>query len=113
MGLLNALPSGRVAGFVDQGPAIMAYTKDSAIAGPYHRDAAGILDTYDLFTGPNPRSILQKRGIEYLMTCRAAPDWDFYAARGGLMAQLAAGQVPRWLTPAGNSGDVTFYRVKQ
>ena len=111
MALLNALPPGRVAAFVDQGPAIMAYTKHSAIAGPYHRDAAGILDTYDLFTAANPRAILQKRGINYLMTCRAAPDWDFYAARGGLMAQLAAGRVPAWLTPAGSSGDVTVYRV--
>jgi hypothetical protein len=113
MGPLNALPPGRVAGFVDQGPAILAYTGDSAIAGPYHRDAAGILDTYDLFTGPNPRAILAKRGIDYLMTCRAAPDWDFYAARGGLMAQLAAGQVPDWLTPAGTQGDVAVYRVRR
>ena len=113
MALLNTLPPGRVAGFVDQGPGILAYTKHSAIAGPYHRDAAGILDTYDLFTAANPRAILQKRGINYLMTCRAAPDWDYYAARGGLMAQLAAGQVPDWLTPAGSSGDVSIYRVKR
>jgi hypothetical protein len=110
--LLNALPPGRIAAFVDQGPGILAYTKDSAIAGPYHRDAAGILDTYDLFTAPNPRAILQKRGIAYLMTCRAAPDWDFYAARGGLMAALAAGQVPDWLTPVARQGDVTIYKIK-
>lgn len=113
MGLLNQLPTGRVAAFVDQGPAIMAYIKDSAIAGPYHRDAAGILDTYDLFTGPNPRAILQKRGIDYVMTCRAAPDWDYYAAKGGLMRQLATGQVPAWLIPAGSNGDVAVYRVRR
>ena len=46
---LAAWPRG---GLCRSGPAILAYTKDSAIAGPYHRDAAGILDTYDLFTGP-------------------------------------------------------------
>jgi hypothetical protein len=111
MALLNALPPGRVAGFVDQGPAILAYTKDSAIAGPYHRDVAGILDTYDLFTGPDPRAVLRKRGIDYLMTCRAAPDWDYYAARDGLVAKLAAGQVPDWLVPAGNKEDVAVFRV--
>ena len=46
------------------------------------------------------------------MTCRAAPDWDFYRARGGLMAQLAAGQVPQWLVPLGQSGDVNDYSFR-
>lgn len=111
MALLNALPPGRVAGFVDQGPAIMSYTGDTAIAGPYHRNQAGILDTYDIFTGQNAQAILKRRGIDYLMTCRAAPDWEFYRARGGLVAQLAAGQVPAWLIPAGKQGDVELYRI--
>jgi hypothetical protein len=97
---------------VDQGPAILAYTGDAVIAGPYHRDAAGILDSYAIFTGARPRAILQRRGIDYLMTCRAAPDWEFYRARGGLIAGLAAGQVPDWLTPAGKSGDVEVYRIR-
>jgi hypothetical protein len=110
---LAALPQGRVAGFVDQGPAILAYTNDAAIAGPYHRDATGILDSYAIFTGAQPRAILQRRGIDYLMTCRAAPDWEFYRARGGLIAGLAAGQVPDWLAPAGKSGDVEVYRIKR
>jgi hypothetical protein len=111
MAALQALPQGRVAGFVDQGPAILAYTGDTAIAGPYHRDAAGILDTYAIFTGADPRAILKRRGIDYLMTCRAAPDWDFYRRKGGLLAQLAAGRVPPWLTPEGRTGHVQVYRV--
>ncbi len=111
MALLRDRPTGRVAAFVDQGPAILAYTKHAAIAGPYHRNQAGILDTYEIFTGPDAPAILKRRGIDYLMTCRAAPDWEFYRARGGLVAQLAAGQVPGWLTPAGKSGDVELYRI--
>ena len=110
MALLKTLPPGRVAGFVDQGPAILAYTPHGAIAGPYHRDADGIVDTYAIFTGAHPQEVLARRGINYLMTCRAAPDWDFYRARGGLMAQLAAGHVPQWLTLLGESGDVNVYR---
>lgn len=113
MALLNDQPPGRVAAFVDQGPGILAYTKHAAIAGPYHRNQAGILDSYDIFTGRNPPAILKRRGIDYVMTCRAAPDWEFYRARGGLVARLAAGQVPGWLTPAGTSGDVTLYRVSR
>ena len=89
----------------------MSYTGDTAIAGPYHRNQAGILDTYDIFTGQNAQAILKRRGIDYLMTCRAAPDWEFYRARGGLVAQLAAGQVPAWLIPAGKQGDVELYRI--
>ena len=112
MALLKTLPPGRVAGFVDQGPAILAYTPHGAIAGPYHRDADGIVDTYTIFTGAHPQDVLARRGITYLMTCRAAPDWDFYRARGGLMAQLAAGQVPQWLVPLGQSGDVNVYRFR-
>lgn len=113
IGLLNAQPAGRVAGFVDQGPAILAYTEHAAIAGPYHRNQAGILDTYDIFAGSNAQSILTRRGIDYLMTCRASPDWDFYRQRGGLVAQLAAGQVPDWLTPLGKRSDVELYRVNR
>ena len=115
MALLGALSPGRVAAFVDQGPAVLAYTNDAAIAGPYHRDAAGILDTYAIFAGPAPQRVLKARGISYVMTCAASPDWDVYRAqgerKGGLIAQLAAGHVPAWLTPAGRLGDVAVYRL--
>jgi hypothetical protein len=113
MAALKALPPGRVAGFVDQGPAVLAYTQHSAVAGPYHRNASGILDSYEIFAGPNPRAVLDRRGIDYLMTCRAAPDWDFYREKGGLVAQLAQGRVPDWLAPAGTSGAVEVYRVRR
>lgn len=112
MALLKAQAPGRVAAFVDQGPAIMAYTKHSAIAGPYHRDVAGILDTYEIFAGRDPHGVLKKRGITYLMTCRAAPDWDFYGEKGGLMAQLAKAQLPDWLTPIARKGDIALYKVR-
>jgi hypothetical protein len=113
MAVLKSLPRGRVAGFIDQGPAILAYTPHSAIAGPYHRDAAGILDSYEIFAGKNSRAVLDRRGITYVMTCRGAPDWDFYRAKGGLVAGLAQNRIPDWLAPAGRSGDVEVYRVKR
>lgn len=94
---LNDLAPGRVAAFVDQGPAILAYSRDSVIAGPYHRNAAGILDTYEIFAGKEPRTVLRRRSIDYLVVCRGAPDWDFYRARGGLVSQLAQGRTPPWL----------------
>ena len=42
MAPLKALPPGRVAAFVDQGPAVLLHTRHGVIPGPYHRDAAGI-----------------------------------------------------------------------
>ncbi|HEX3808542.1 MAG TPA: hypothetical protein VHW02_02485 [Rhizomicrobium sp.] len=116
--LLSNLPRGRVASFVDQGPGVLAYTADSAIAGPYHRDASGILDTYTLFTG-TPRSaqaILRGRGIDYVMICRASDDWKFYLKKSvpdSLIRKLAAGAPPAWLHPAGKdqTGNVEIYAV--
>ena len=114
---LTDLPPGRVAAFVDQGPAVLAYTKDSVIAGPYHRNAAGILDTYEIFAGKNSYVVLKRRGIDYLVVCRDAPDWDFYRSRGGLVSQLAQDRVPSWLKPVHWLDDMGFgpaevYRVK-
>ncbi len=113
MAVLGSLPRGRVAGFVDAGPAILAYTPHSAIAGPYHRDAAGILDTYEIFAGKNPRTVLDRRGIDYVMTCRASPDWAFYGAQSGLLVGLARSRIPDWLVPVGRRGDVEVYRVRR
>lgn len=110
IGLLNAHPPGRVAAFVDQGPAILAYTPDSVIAGPYHRDAAGILDSYRIFTSPpdQAHALLKARQISYLMMCAAAPDMAFYRAHG---AKGLAAHAPLWLTRLGAQDDVTLYRV--
>ena len=53
--------------------------------------------------------------LNQAMTCAASPDWDVYRAQGerknGLVARLAAGRMPGWLTPAGRVGDVAVYRL--
>lgn len=111
MAPLLALPQGRVAALIDQGPAVLAYTKDAVLAGPYHRNTAGILDTYAIFTGKDPRAILKSRGVDYVMTCSASPDWDSYRSKDGLAAALAAHRTPQWLAPVSRSGAVSLYRV--
>jgi hypothetical protein len=115
MAPLNRLAPGRVAAFVDQGPAVLLNTPDSVIAGPYHRDADGIEDMYAIFTGTEAeaRAILKRRGIAYLMACRAAPDWKYYIDRApaGLLARLAHNRRPPWLAPAGQSGDTFVWKI--
>ncbi|MGQ0741922.1 MAG: hypothetical protein ACT4OG_06475 [Alphaproteobacteria bacterium] len=99
---LATLPKGRVAAMVDQGPVILANSRHSVVAGPYHRDEKGILDTYKLFTR-TPESgarILRERDIDYVMICRSSPDYTFYLkerADNTLLRRLDAGQDPPWL----------------
>ncbi len=116
---LATLPAGRVAAMVDQGPAILAYSKHAMIGGPYHRNARGILDTYDLFTSKPEAGahILRERGIDYLMTCRSSPDYTFYLNEdkgNGLLKQLDKNHPPAWLAPipkADEDQKVQIYRV--
>jgi hypothetical protein len=118
MAPLARLGKGRVAGFVDQGPAVLVYTADSVVAGPYHRNAAGIVDSDRLFAGSpaEAAAVLKKRGIDYVMVCTASPDWPWYIAQGGhkgLIARIAKNRLPPWLRPAGRdeTGHVRVYRV--
>jgi hypothetical protein len=116
---LASLPKGRVLGLVDQGPYILTYTHHSAVSGPYHRDAFGIIDTYDAFTGTPVQSaaIMARRGIDYVAICKPAPDYAFYRAHDGgkgILSLLAKGQRIAWLEPIKSTapGKVELYRVR-
>ncbi|MGA9795481.1 MAG: hypothetical protein WBQ17_08085 [Rhizomicrobium sp.] len=116
---LASLPRGRVLGLVDQGPYILTYTHHAAVSGPYHRDASGIIDTYDVFTGAPAKSagILARRGIDYVAVCKPAPDYAFYRAhdRGrGILSLLARKQKIAWLEPipSHDPGKIELYRVR-
>jgi hypothetical protein len=117
---LAALPKGRILALVDQGPYILAYTHHSAVGGPYHRDSAGILDTYTAFTGTPAQSaaIMAKRGIDYVAICRPAPDFAFYRAHDGgkgVLSLLASGKRVAWLEPLPSKGPgkIEIYRVRK
>jgi hypothetical protein len=117
---MGALPKGRVLGFVDQGPYILALTPHAAVAGPYHRDSAGILDTYTTFTAPPAEGadILARRGIDYVAVCKTSPDYAYYLKQGrsdGLLSQLAAGRDVAWLerVPEKPGDAVILYRVRK
>lgn len=101
---LAGLPRGRVAAFVDLGPAILAYTHHSALAGPYHRNSAGILDSYAILAGSatEQRAVLKLRGVDYVVLCEPAPDTQEWGARArpdSLLKVYAAGGSELWLQP--------------
>lgn len=68
---LDELPVGRVLAVADVAPDILRYTRQSALHGHYHRNAAGIEAALDIFTSP-PRgavSLMREAGVDYVLAC--------------------------------------------
>ena len=97
------LPPGTVFTFVDLSPRLIAMTPHKAIAGPYHRNGAAILDVFHVFRGSadQARQIMQRHRADYLLICPNMAEGANHrrAAPKGFLAQLRQGRVPNWLTP--------------
>ena len=96
-------PKGLVLTFVDLGPRLITVTPHSAIAGPYHRNGADIIDVMQAFRGTadNAHAIIEKRHVDYVLLCPGMSESTVYAseAPAGFYMQLAHGKVPAWLSP--------------
>ena len=116
-GALTSLrPVGRLAPatfltFVDFGPRLIATTGHSAIAGPYHRNGAAILDVHHAFRGPAAvaHDVIRRHGVTYVLTCPGMAESTIYASQAprGFYMMLERGTAPAWLervplTPATN-----------
>ena len=103
MAPLNRLPATTIMTMVDLGPRLITLTHHSAIAGPYHRNGAAILDMHHAYDGTpdNAHAIARKHGATLLLICPGFAESTVYRARSpkGFYAQLEAGKVPAWLTP--------------
>jgi hypothetical protein len=97
---LNGLPARIIMAPLGDGPALAYFTHHGAVAGPYHRNTAGLLDSFD-FWGNTPdetaRQIVKKRGIGYVLACLPRAD------RTGLVRQISLAKgvaaAPDWLEP--------------
>ena len=96
-------PRGQVLTFVDLGPRLIAVTPHSAVAGPYHRNGADILDVMKAFRGTADfaHGVIERRRIDYVLICPGMAEGTIYAAyaKKGFYMQLERGQIPLWLTP--------------
>ncbi|MFA7439279.1 hypothetical protein [Castellaniella sp.] len=108
---LTALPPATVLIPLNQAPELLWRTPHRVIAGNYHHNVQGILDTYHIWlsTGDDARAraIIDRREVHYLLVC-ADPD----DAGSTLYARLARGEAIAWATgpiPMGawNRYDVT------
>jgi hypothetical protein len=100
---LDRYPAQTVFTFTDLGPRLITLTHHSAIAGPYHRNGAAILDVQHAFSrSPDEaRRIMKRHGATLLLLCPNMAESTIYRARnpGGFYDRMAHGQVPGWLTP--------------
>ena len=93
--------------FVDFGPEILYRTRYRVIATPYHRNAAGVIDTYDVMsdtTGKRARTILDSRQVNLVLLCPSSPaEPGFYMrkenANDSFYGQLLKGHEPDWMKP--------------
>ncbi|WP_022681966.1 hypothetical protein [Sphingobium bisphenolivorans] len=101
--VLNQLPPATIFTMVDLGPRLIVATHHSAVAGPYHRNGATILDMHHAFDGPPEafRPIAARHHANYLLICPGFPEGTIYQARSpqGFYAGMIRGEVPAWLHP--------------
>jgi hypothetical protein len=111
-----ALPPGLAITLIDQGVMTLYRTPHSVLTGPYHRNTAALEDALQFWRAPAAvgRGIAAQRKARYVMVCLANPEAKdtLKDAPSGLLAQLAKGDVPTWLTPVPMPGSpLKVYRV--
>ncbi|HUZ67000.1 MAG TPA: hypothetical protein VMU56_04970 [Beijerinckiaceae bacterium] len=96
---LAALPPGLVLAPIDAGAHLLAYTHDSVLGAPFHRDNRGDRFVLDIFRD-NPAVAQAKvaaAGVRYVVVCKGL---DPQVLKGSLADVLQKGDPPAWLIPA-------------
>jgi hypothetical protein len=117
--VLNQIPPATIFTMVDLGPRLIATTHHNAVAGPYHRNGAVILDMHHAYDGPAEafRPIAARHHATYLLVCPGFPEGTIYQSRSprGFYAGLMRGDAPAWLKPVplrtGLTLPYTLYRI--
>lgn len=115
---MAAMPRMTLLAAFDIAPLVIANTPHDVFAAGYHRLQKPMRTALDIFMAPpdaaEPRMratglhhlLIMLRGSELAMMRKAAP--------GGLMAQLADGNVPPWLEPVDlHSSELKLYRLRE
>lgn len=110
------LPPGNVLASANLGAPLIVATPHGAVAGNYHRDPSGILDSFDALKGSpaTAHAIVLRRHITYVAYCLA--DSSMAGAVLGrpqsFSAALTKGPLPDWLEPVLTDGPIRVFRVK-
>ncbi|TPG52857.1 AcrB/AcrD/AcrF family protein [Sphingomonas glacialis] len=115
---LDRYPAQTIFSFIDLGPRIITITHHDAIAGPYHRNGAAILDVQHAFSGSpeNFRAIAKRHGATLLLVCPNMAESTIYRVRapGGFYDQLAHRKTFDWLEelPMPAKSPLRLWRIK-
>jgi hypothetical protein len=114
---LAAQPPGLVLSAIDLGPFILAYTKSSAMAAPYHRMNWGLVTARGVMSAEAEAAQAQARrlGFRYVLDCPAhARNGDRVGmTAGSLQKRLDADKAPSWLERVDDGkGPLRVYRVR-
>ncbi|HYN45776.1 MAG TPA: AcrB/AcrD/AcrF family protein [Allosphingosinicella sp.] len=94
-------PRGIVLTFVDLGPRLITVTPHSAITGPYHRNAAEIINVMRAWRGDadNARRTAERYRVDYVLICPNLSESTIYRSEApqGFYMQLMRGKIPLWL----------------
>ncbi len=112
----------RVATFIFRGPEILYGSRHSVIAGPYHRNAAGMLDVITLFSAADDgeaEAIVRRRGLDLLLIAPSDKEAaDYRRAQGSptSLMRLETDRPPGWLERVDLPEDLAqcfrLYRVR-
>jgi hypothetical protein len=106
---IAALPPGRVMAGVDLGAYLIAGTRHSVVAAPYHRGGAGIADAYRFLMSPPDaaHAVARRWRVDYVILCPG--DLGPLAPPRG---SIGGGERPDWMHPIGDPDDVpSVFRV--
>ena len=109
---LAALPPGVVLSETDLGSFILAYTRHSAVAAPYHRMTWGILAGHQALNAPPAlaEARVRRLGATLVVDC---PPYPMVVDDGSFGARLRNGETPSWLEPLSAPGaTLTVFRVR-
>jgi hypothetical protein len=115
---IAALPKATIFTFADLSPRLIVLTHHSAIAGPYHRNEAALLDIHRTFRGSPEaaEAVVRRHGATLVMICANSSESTLFKSDGpnGFYAQLAAGKSLPWLEPVALPAKNPFkvWRVK-
>jgi hypothetical protein len=94
-GRLAELPPGLVLANQDLGPFILAFTHDSAVAGPYHRLSVQIVGVHRALAAHPARAeaMIRRLGVDYIVVCGRQ---SVATGVDSLDASLRRGETPPW-----------------
>ena len=93
-----------VVAHIDHGPELLYRTDAAIVAGPYHRNAAGILDVFDFFSATDTdesRRIAEARDARFVLFCDTRTEAILFAggkSAPSLYERLVSDDPPEWLS---------------